>query len=85
MKTKYYSLKKILAENADYNIIIGERSNGKTFATLEYILKDYIDNKKEGAYIRRWRDDITGKRGENVFSAIMANMKLLFLVAVAGI
>ena len=70
MKTKYYSLKKILAENADYNIIIGERSNGKTFATLEYILKDYIDNKKEGAYIRRWRDDITGKRGENVFSAI---------------
>ena len=27
---KYYTLKKILAENADYNIIIGERSNGKT-------------------------------------------------------
>lgn len=70
MKTKYYSLKKILAENADYNIIIGERSNGKTFATLEYILKDYIENKKEGAYIRRWRDDITGKRAENVFSAV---------------
>ena len=34
MKKQYYSLKKILAENADYNIIIGERSNGKTYATL---------------------------------------------------
>ena len=35
---KYYSLKKIMSENADYNIIIGERSNGKTYAVLEKIL-----------------------------------------------
>lgn len=73
MKTKYYSLKKILAENADYNIIIGERSNGKTYATLEKIVKDYVSEKKEGAYIRRWKDDIIGKRAESVFSALCEN------------
>lgn len=73
MKVKYYSLKKILAENADYNIIIGERSNGKTYATLEKILTDYIKEKKQGAYIRRWKDDIQGKRAETVFNALCQN------------
>lgn len=67
---KYYSLKKILAEKADYNMIIGERSNGKTFAVLEYILSDYVKNKRQGAYIRRWKDDLTGKRAETVFNAL---------------
>src|SRR5574344_1440820 len=70
---KYYSLKKIMSENADYNIIIGERSNGKTYAVLEKILTDYVNEKKEGAYIRRWKDDILGKRGDNVFSALCEN------------
>ena len=32
---KYYRLTKILQLNAVYNFIIGERSNGKTFACLE--------------------------------------------------
>ena len=73
MKAKYYSLKKILAENADYNIIIGERSNGKTYATLEKILTDYVKNKKQAAYIRRWKDDIQGKRAETVFNALCQN------------
>ena len=31
-KVKYYTLDKILEYNADYNIIYGERSNGKTTA-----------------------------------------------------
>lgn len=68
---KYYSLKKILAENADYNVIIGERSNGKTYATLEHILKDYAENGNEGAYIRRWKDDLQGKRAETVFNGLI--------------
>lgn len=70
MKRKYYSLKKILAEKADYNMIIGERSNGKTYAALEHIIKEYVAGRGEGAYIRRWKDDVTGKRAENVFSAL---------------
>ena len=43
MFNKYYSLKKILSKNADYNLIIGERSNGKTYATLLYALKQYLN------------------------------------------
>lgn len=65
---KYYSLKNILATNSDYNIIFGERSNGKTFASLEYALKRYIETKEQTAYIRRWRADLIGKRAETLFS-----------------
>ena len=70
MKKKYYSLTKILKENADYNIIIGERSNGKTFACLQYAIEDFVKNGNESAYLRRWKEDIIGKRAEQIFSAI---------------
>ena len=35
---KYYSLDRILSKNACYNIIFGERSNGKTYSVLKYAL-----------------------------------------------
>ena len=41
-ENKVYSLEKILEQKAQYNMIIGERSNGKTFAALEYGLKQYL-------------------------------------------
>lgn len=68
--SKFYSLKKILAKNAIYNIIFGQRSNGKTYAVLEYAIKNYFENGAEFAYIRRWREDIIGRRASDVFSAI---------------
>lgn len=73
-RKKYYSLTNILKCNADYNIIIGERSNGKTFATLEYCFKEYWKSgrEKEFAYIRRWKEDVSGRRAEAVFAGIVA-------------
>lgn len=73
---KYYSVKKILAENCDYNIIIGERSNGKTYALLKYVLEQYCKNGSAGAYVRRWNDDIIGKRAENVFKSLEGNNEI---------
>ena len=42
-KPKYYSLSGILEKNADYNIIFGERSNGKTYACLAYMIINYVE------------------------------------------
>lgn len=70
---KYYSLDNILKYNAHYNIIIGERSNGKTYSVEEYGIKEYALHKKQMAIIRRWKDDFTGKRGEQMFSALVNN------------
>lgn len=68
---KYYSLNPILKKDCIYNIIIGERSNGKSFACLEHILKRYCKDRKQGAIIRRYRDDFIGKRGASMFNAIV--------------
>ena len=73
MKNKYYSPTDILKENCDYNLIIGERSNGKTYACLQHAIEDYVKNGVASAYIRRWKEDIQGKRAETVFSSINEN------------
>lgn len=69
---KYYNLKNILKHNAKYNIIYGERSNGKTFAVQELAIKRYFENNGEQfAIIRRWQDDYTGKRGSAMFDGVV--------------
>lgn len=73
MKENYYSLNDILSKNADYNIIIGERSNGKTYAVLKRILEKYHEKDIQGAIVRRWADDFKGKRGASMFDALVAN------------
>lgn len=70
---KYYSLASILAKGADYNIIFGERSNGKTYAALAYGIENYVKTGKQMAYIRRWREDLRGKRAETLFANHSAN------------
>lgn len=67
---KYYSLKKILSKNATYNVIFGERSNGKTYAALKLAVETWVKNKTEFAYVRRWKEDLTGKRAAQIFAAL---------------
>ena len=71
-KLKFYSLNAILEKHAHYNIIIGERSNGKTTAVLRYALEHYIKTGKQVAYIRRWDEDLKGGRGASIWSGIIA-------------
>lgn len=58
-KTEYYSLKKIDSKKAIYNVIIGQRSNGKTYSVVEKIIKNYFKTGERGAYIRRLKEDLT--------------------------
>lgn len=70
---KYYSLTKILKTKARYNIIFGERSNGKTYAVLDYAVKNYFKTGQQLAVIRRWREDFKGKRGGAYFDNLVYN------------
>lgn len=70
---KYYSLKKILEKQCQYNVIIGERSNGKTYACKEHIIKDYAQHGNQGAYIRRYDLDFKSKRGSVMFADCVEN------------
>lgn len=75
-KKHYYNLKKILSFNADYNIIIGERSNGKTYGVLKHCIQDYVQNGNKFVYIRRWKEDIIGKRGDVIFTSLIQNLEI---------
>lgn len=71
--SKFYTLTAINKKNATYNVIFGERSNGKTYAALQQGVKDYIKDKSQIAYVRRWKEDITGRRASRLFSALVEN------------
>ena len=73
IKPKYYSLKNILSKNAQYNLIIGERSNGKTYSCLEYAIKQYAREGKQTALVRRFIEDFRGRRGSSMFDAHVNN------------
>lgn len=59
MSNEYYSLKKIDSKKAIYNIIIGQRSNGKTYSVIEKGIKAYFKTGARTAYLRRFKEDLT--------------------------
>ena len=74
---KYYSLKNIKAKNAQYAVIFGERSNGKTYAVCaEEILENFVksDGVEQGAIVRRFDDDFIGvTSARSMFNSLMFN------------
>ena len=69
-KGKYYSLQRILDTDSIYKILFGERSNGKSYAVKVEVLKDVWGDLKHRkfVYLRRWREDVVNKGGEDYFA-----------------
>ena len=67
---KYYSLDAIDKVDATYNVIFGERSNGKTYAALKRVVENYLANGKQAAYVRRWKEDVIGRRAQRLFAGL---------------
>lgn len=57
-KKKYYDIKPLLKLDAEYNIIMGERSNGKTYSVLKTMLEHFMQTGEYGVYLRRYADEI---------------------------
>lgn len=72
-ESEYYSLDRIKEYKAQYNIIFGKRSNGKTYAVLYEGVKNYVQTGKQMAYLRRYREDFVGKRGQTLFNALTSS------------
>lgn len=69
----YWNISAILDTAAMYNLVIGKRSNGKTYGTLEYALKRWADSGEQFAYVRRWDRDFTGANGQTLFASLVVN------------
>ena len=64
----YYNIEPIDNTGAIYRMIIGQRSNGKTYRVCKHIVEDYINEGKRGAYIRRYEESITPKNLQSLFN-----------------
>lgn len=72
---KYYSIKKLMGDfpGCQYYMVIGERSNGKTYSTLEYAIEKNVENGEQFAYLRRWGEDVKKKEMSQLFAAHVEN------------
>lgn len=61
IKQKFYSCENILKEDANYNILLGERSNGKSYAIKEYCVRESYDYGNKFIYLRRYQMDVKNK------------------------
>lgn len=57
-KRKYYRVEPLLKTGASYLVLLGMRSNGKSYAVKERVLTDAFKEGKNFVYLRRWREDI---------------------------
>ena len=70
---EYYSLDKILELGANINMIVGERSNGKSYAALKRALERFWNYGFEFAYIRRYHKNINENVGVEIFNNLINN------------
>lgn len=66
----WYRLDEILKYPASYYMIIGERSNGKTYSVKERILDKYESKGEKFVYMRRLHRHITRRKMKKVFNDI---------------
>ena len=70
----YYDVTKLIKKHPDclYYIIYGERSNGKSYSILKYLLTEFYESgyTKAFGYLRRWKDDIVSSLMNQVFKSL---------------
>lgn len=72
---EFYDVRKLIKDypRAQYYVVFGERSNGKTYSALSYATDRYCKNGEQFAYIRRYGEDIRRKNLSNLFSGHVEN------------
>lgn len=80
-KFDYYNIRHLVKEypEAYYYIVIGERSNGKTYSALDMALENFFTKGEQFAYLRRFGEDIRKKQLSNLFSGHIENNRILQL------
>ena len=63
-KKHYYDISSMLATKAQYMILLGQRSNGKSYQAKMTVLTNAYKNKRKFVYLRRWKEDIKQKSTE---------------------
>lgn len=67
-KELYWSPKEIDETNAVYRMVIGQRSNGKTYGTMRKVIEAYFNEGLPSAYLRRYAEEIRPKYTSELLS-----------------
>lgn len=68
----FYNYNRILSYNALINMLIGERGVGKTYGVTKVAIDDFLKNKHEFIYLRRYKPELE-KAVPNFFTALNSN------------
>lgn len=70
-KQIHYNIDNIDKLNADFNLIFGEKSNGKSYQVKhKKAVEHYLETGKRFILLRRWREDVTNLWVERYFSDV---------------
>lgn len=70
-KQIHYNIDSISKLNANFNLIYGEKSNGKSYQVKhKKAIEHYIQTKKRFILLRRWGEDITSLWVEQYFADV---------------
>ena len=70
-KQVHYNIDRIDDENANFNLIYGEKSNGKSYQVKhKKAVEHYLETGKRFILLRRWREDISSLWVEQYFSDV---------------
>ena len=69
-KKQYYNIQPLLKHEANYYILLGMRSNGKSYQVKLTVLKAAFENQTNFVYLRRFIEDIKAYYVESYFNDI---------------
>ena len=70
MPKTYYDISEMLKTKAEYMMLLGQRSNGKSYQVKKTVLEDFYYNGTKFIYLRRWKADIKQKEVSTYFDDI---------------
>lgn len=70
---EYWDISRSWDANGTYTVVLGQRSNGKTYATLKKGLEEYALHGHQMAILRTWQEDFKGRRGQTLFTPLVEN------------
>lgn len=68
--SKFYNGNEMLSHNAQYNIVISERNNGKSFWYNQKCVCDFFNDNIQFAYVKRYNDEVKNMKVDKYFQDV---------------
>lgn len=77
-KQKYYDMQNILKTDSQYHLLLGERSNGKSYQVKKYVIDDFNKNGNTFIFLRRAKEEVKTAMVESYFTDLLPYINGLY-------